>query len=101
MKIIEFSFLFSYNKQFSLNTQLMEKNSHLTQLYETESKLKWEYFSQVEQLSEEVRILREQLRNCARQHYFIRQKTIADEESNDLKRIKKVNYWFITLNYNI
>lgn len=31
----------SYNKQSFLNAQLQEKYLHLTQLYETESKLKW------------------------------------------------------------
>lgn len=60
------------------------------QLYDAESKLKWEYLSQVEKLGEEVKELREQLKILTRQQYFIQHRSQLDEESSDLKRIRKV-----------
>lgn len=84
------------------------------QVYDAESKLKWEYLSQVEKLSNENKELREQVnfkifpfklnnsnslffslkvKALTRQQYFIKQKSIDDNESIDLKRIKKVIFF--------
>lgn len=46
--------------------------------------------AQVEELSNEVKQLREELKRYKKQHYLLRSKTIANEESNDMRRIKKV-----------
>ena len=97
-----------------MNAQLQEKHYHLMQVYDAESKLKWEYLSQVEKLSNENKELREQVnfkifpfklnnsnslffslkvKALTRQQYFIKQKSIDDNESIDLKRIKKVIFF--------
>lgn len=51
----------SYNKQASLYAELREKYIHLNQLYETEAKSKWQYLAQIEELSNEVKTLREEV----------------------------------------
>lgn len=61
---IRFLFIFyvcSYNKQASQYTELREKYIHLSQLYETESKSKWQYLAQIEDLKNEVKTLREEV----------------------------------------
>jgi hypothetical protein len=42
-------------------TEFHEKYAHLTQIYETEAKTKWHYVAQIEELSSEVRELRDQV----------------------------------------
>jgi hypothetical protein len=51
----------SYNKLVSENTEIQQKYLHLNQLYETESKSKWQYLAQIEELSKEVKTLREEV----------------------------------------
>ena len=45
----------------SQNVELEEKHTHLRQLYETESKAKWQYIAQIEELSKEVKQLRNEV----------------------------------------
>lgn len=56
-----FLYVCSYNKQASQYTELREKYIHLSQLYETESKSKWQYLEQIEGLKNEVKTLREEV----------------------------------------
>jgi hypothetical protein len=51
----------SYNKQTSYYAEIQEKYIHLLQLYEMETKSKWQYLSQIEELSNEVKVLREEV----------------------------------------
>ncbi len=51
----------SYNKLASQNAELHEKYIHLSQLYETESKSKWQFMAQIEELSTEVKQLRDEV----------------------------------------
>jgi hypothetical protein len=44
-----------------LYAELREKYIHLNQLYETEAKSKWQYLAQIEELSNEVKTLREEV----------------------------------------
>ncbi|CAF0754244.1 unnamed protein product [Brachionus calyciflorus] len=78
----------SYSKQTSQNAELQHKYLHVNQLYETESKSKWQYLAQVEELSNEVKQLREELKHFKGQNQIL--KTKVEEESSDMKRIKKV-----------
>ena len=59
--------------QASLNAELQQKYIHLSQLYETESSLKWKHLSQIEELSEEVKKLREEV--CASLQTFYSEKS--------------------------
>ena len=64
IEVIIFFFYFypiSYSKLISQSAELQEKYLHLTQLYETESKAKWQYMSQIEELSIEVKKLRDEV----------------------------------------
>jgi phage terminase large subunit-like protein len=48
----------SYNRIVSLKEELEQKYLHLSQVYESEAKTKYQYLQQVEELSTEVRELR-------------------------------------------
>ncbi len=63
---------------------------HLRQLYDTECATKWEHLSQIEELSNEVKSIREEIKVYKKHSNLQRQKTIADEEPPDIKRLKKV-----------
>ena len=59
-----FLFLFphlSYNRLISLKEELEQKYLHLSQVYESEAKTKYQYLQQVEELSTEVRELRSEV----------------------------------------
>ncbi len=59
-KSISLIWVNSYNKLASENAEIQHKYIHLNQLYETESKSKWQYLAQIEELSKEVKTLREE-----------------------------------------
>ena len=82
--------LFSYNQLLSLKEELEQKYLHLSQVYESEAKTKYQYLQQVEELSAEVRELRRELSRYRRQHHLLRTKSIAEEDSDEIKKIKKV-----------
>ena len=84
------SFVFSYNRLLSLKEELEQKYLHLSQVYESEAKTKYQYLQQVEELSTEVRELRRELSQYRRQHHILRTKSIAEEDSDEIKKIKKV-----------
>jgi hypothetical protein len=90
-----------------LKEELEQKYLHLSQVYESEAKTKYQYLQQVEELSTEVRELRGevseqtssvasthlhclQLSRYRRQHYLLRTKSIAEEDSDEIRKIKKV-----------
>lgn len=54
--------LFSYNRILSLKEELEQKYLHLSQVYESEAKTKYQYLQQVEELSAEVRELRREVK---------------------------------------
>jgi len=54
-------FFFSYNRLLSLKEELEQKYLHLSQVYESEAKTKYQYLQQVEELSAEVRELRREV----------------------------------------
>ncbi|CAF1352074.1 unnamed protein product [Rotaria magnacalcarata] len=80
----------SYNRLLSLKEELEQKYLHLSQVYESEAKTKYQYLQQVEELSTEVRELRRELSRYRRQHHLLRTKTIAEEDTKELRKIKKV-----------
>lgn len=84
------SSVFSYNQLLSLKEELEQKYLHLSQVYESEAKTKYQYLQQVEELSTEVRELRRELSRYRRQHHLLRTKSIAEEDSDEIKKIKKV-----------
>ncbi|CAF1684826.1 unnamed protein product, partial [Didymodactylos carnosus] len=51
----------SYNRHVSLKEEIENKYLHLSQVYETEAKSKYQYMQQVEELSGEVRELRKEV----------------------------------------
>ncbi len=55
-------YLFSYNRILSLKEELEQKYLHLSQVYESEAKTKYQYLQQVEELSAEVRELRREVK---------------------------------------
>ncbi|CAF0742957.1 unnamed protein product [Rotaria sp. Silwood1] len=80
----------SYNRLVSLKEELEQKYLHLSQVYESEAKTKYQYLQQVEELSTEVRELRRELSRYRRQHHLLRTKSIAEEDTKELRKIKKV-----------
>lgn len=57
----------SYNHLLSVKEELEQKYLHLSQVYESEAKTKYQYLQQVEELSAEVRELRREVRE---QHFI-------------------------------
>jgi hypothetical protein len=55
------SIWFSYNRLLSFKEELEQKYLHLSQVYESEAKTKYQYLQQVEELSTEVRELRREV----------------------------------------
>ena len=45
----------------SQNAEIQQKYLHLSKLYETESRSKWHYLAQIEELSNEVKTLRDEV----------------------------------------
>lgn len=97
----------SYNHLLSVKEELEQKYLHLSQVYESEAKTKYQYLQQVEELSGEVRELRREvspnrsiklrhahlfskLSHYRRQHHLLRTKSIADDDSEEIRKIKKV-----------
>ena len=64
--------LLSYNRLLSVKEEIEQKYLHLSQVYESEAKTKYQYLQQVEELSAEVRELRREV-NEHRNHLFDRQ----------------------------
>jgi hypothetical protein len=56
------SLLSSYNRLLSVKEELEQKYLHLSQVYESEAKAKYQYLQQVEELSAEIRELRREVR---------------------------------------
>ncbi|CAF1144001.1 unnamed protein product [Rotaria sp. Silwood1] len=80
----------SYNRLLSVKEELEQKYLHLSQVYESEAKAKYQYLQQVEELSTEVRQLRSELSRYRRQHHLLRTKSIAEEDTEEIRKIKKV-----------
>ncbi|CAF1324688.1 unnamed protein product [Rotaria sordida] len=80
----------SYNHLLSVKEELEQKYRHLSQVYESETKAKYQYLQQVEELSTEVRQLRSELSRYRRQHHLLRTKSIAEEDTEEIRKIKKV-----------
>ena len=80
----------SYNRLLSVKEELEQKYLHLSQVYESESKTKYQYLQQVEELSAEVRELRRELSRFRRQHHLLRTKSIAEDDTEEIRKIKKV-----------
>ncbi|CAF0931183.1 unnamed protein product [Adineta steineri] len=80
----------SYNRLLSLKEELEQKYLHLSQVYESEAKTKYQYLQQVEELSTEVRELRRELSLYRRQHHLLRTKSTAEEDTEEIRKIKKV-----------
>ena len=53
----------SYNRLLSVKEELEQKYIHLSQVYESEAKAKYQYLQQVEELSAEVRELRREVKD--------------------------------------
>jgi hypothetical protein len=71
---IELNFdFYSYNRLLSVKEELEQKYLHLSQVYESEAKAKYQYLQQVEELSSEVRDLRREV-NKNKNYFFISNK---------------------------
>jgi len=64
-------FKFSYNRIVSLKEELEQKYLHLSQVYESEAKTKYQYLQQVEELSTEVRELRREVKKNIINYLFL------------------------------
>ncbi len=64
-------FQFSYNRIVSLKEELEQKYLHLSQVYESEAKTKYQYLQQVEELSTEVRELRREVKKNIINYLFL------------------------------
>jgi len=74
----------------SVKEELEQKYLHLSQVYESEAKAKYQYLQQVEELSTEVRELRRELSTYRRQHHLLRTRSIAEDDTEEIRKIKKV-----------
>ncbi len=74
----------------SVKEELEQKYLHLSQVYESEAKAKYQYLQQVEELSTEVRELRRELSSYRRQHHLLRTRSIAEDDTEEIRKIKKV-----------
>jgi hypothetical protein len=107
-KTIFLNLFSSYNRLLSVKEELEQKYLHLSQVYESEAKAKYQYLQQVEELSTEVRELRRevnkenykefflfnknyfQLSRYRRQHHLLRTRSIAEDDTEEIRKIKKV-----------
>ncbi|CAH1796894.1 unnamed protein product [Owenia fusiformis] len=82
--------------------QLEQKHLHLLQILESERQGKWHYVQQTEELTTEVKKLKNecaltlfQLKNCKNEHRPSNHKVDDDtDESDEIKKIKKVQSFF-------
>ncbi|KAI3386284.1 hypothetical protein SNEBB_007626 [Seison nebaliae] len=82
--------LCGYNHAISQKHQWVHKYEHCQKLYNSAQCAIWEYMHQVEELGHEVKELRQELKKYSKQHQLLKQKTIADSEIDEIRKIKKV-----------
>ncbi|ELT93796.1 hypothetical protein CAPTEDRAFT_169570 [Capitella teleta] len=91
----------SFSKVLEQKEQLEQKHLHLLQILEAERQAKWHYVQQTEELAAEVKKLKNENSHCGRffQLWNKRERSnsndqIDAEESEELKKIKKVQSFF-------
>ncbi|RUS77637.1 hypothetical protein EGW08_014597 [Elysia chlorotica] len=86
----------SYSKVLEQKEELEQKHLHLLQILDSERQAKWHYVQQTEELACEVKKLKEEvcflLQKFKKEVYGNHAK--VDEETDDLKKIKKVQSFF-------
>uniref|UniRef100_A0A2C9KBL8 Ras-specific guanine nucleotide-releasing factor 2 n=1 Tax=Biomphalaria glabrata TaxID=6526 RepID=A0A2C9KBL8_BIOGL len=82
----------SYSKVLEQKEELEQKHLHLLQILDSERQAKWHYVQQTEELACEVKKLKEELQKFKKEVYGNHCK--VDEETDDLKKIKKVQSFF-------
>ncbi|CAG5136128.1 unnamed protein product, partial [Candidula unifasciata] len=82
----------SYSKVLEQKEELEQKHLHLLQILDSERQAKWHYVQQTEELVLEVKKLKEELQKFRKEVHGSHSK--VDEETDDLKKIKKVQSFF-------
>ncbi|XP_070202561.1 ras-specific guanine nucleotide-releasing factor 2-like [Littorina saxatilis] len=81
----------SYSKVLEQKEELEQKHLHLLQILDSERQAKWHYVQQTEELAAEVKKLKEELQQFKKE---IASNTKVEEETDELKKIKKVQSFF-------
>uniref|UniRef100_A0A1I8IBM9 Ras-specific guanine nucleotide-releasing factor 2 n=1 Tax=Macrostomum lignano TaxID=282301 RepID=A0A1I8IBM9_9PLAT len=81
----------SYSRLAEQHEQLEQKHLHLLQIMESERQSKWNYVKQAEDMSNQLRRLRLELKELRKEQTSGKEPT---EETEELKKIKKVQSFF-------
>ncbi|XP_037094562.1 ras-specific guanine nucleotide-releasing factor 1-like, partial [Pollicipes pollicipes] len=85
----------SFNKLLLQKEELEQKHLHLLQIVESEKTAKWQYTQQCEELTTEIKKLRNELCTLKKDWRFLpHQQSEESEESDEIKKIKKVQSFF-------
>ncbi|XP_043192498.1 ras-specific guanine nucleotide-releasing factor 2-like [Amphibalanus amphitrite] len=85
----------SFNRLLLQKEELEQKHLHLLQIVESEKTAKWQYSQQCDELTTEIKKLRNELCSLKKDWRFLpRQQSEESEESDEIKKIKKVQSFF-------
>ncbi|XP_013403416.1 ras-specific guanine nucleotide-releasing factor 1 [Lingula anatina] len=87
----------SFSRVIEQKEQLEQKHLHLLQILDSERKARWQYVQQTEELTEEVKKLKTELREFKtgkKDPNHVKAATSTEEESDEIKKIKKVQSFF-------
>ncbi|XP_037078943.1 ras-specific guanine nucleotide-releasing factor 1-like [Pollicipes pollicipes] len=85
----------SFNKLMLQKEELEHKHLHLLQIMESEKTAKWQYTQQCEELTTEIKKLRNELCTLKKDWRFMPHQQSEDgEDSEDIRKIKKVQSFF-------
>ncbi|VDI50012.1 Ras-specific guanine nucleotide-releasing factor 1 [Mytilus galloprovincialis] len=81
-----------YSKVLEQKEELEQKHLHLLQILDSERQSKWQYVQQTEELGQEVKKIRTELQKFKKERIVSNHS--VDEETDELKKIKKVQSFF-------
>ncbi|XP_043213263.1 ras-specific guanine nucleotide-releasing factor 1-like isoform X3 [Amphibalanus amphitrite] len=85
----------SFNKLMLAKEELEHKHLHLLQIVESEKTAKWQYTQQCEELTTEIKKLRNELCTLKKDWRFLpNQQSEEGEDSDEIRKIKKVQSFF-------
>ncbi|RWS29802.1 ras-specific guanine nucleotide-releasing factor 1-like protein [Leptotrombidium deliense] len=85
----------SFSKMLLQKEELEQKHLHLVQIVESEKTAKWQYTQQCEELTMEIKKLRNELLTLKRNWRLTPNQSLSeDDDSEDLRKIKKVQSFF-------
>ena len=85
---------FSFSKLLAQKEELEQKHLHLVQIVESEKTAKWQYTQQCEELTMEIKKLRQELCELKKEWRLTPQRSISFEEPDEIRKIKKVQSFF-------